>query len=103
MSLVDQIVVVEEAAALLFLRVAPDDLDRDGHERRRPVAAGDAVATLDELGHTVLLGAEAFGELRIAIGEPACNQPLSRLLVLSQEDAEITLDPLLTRGRHRRR
>src|SRR5215470_3060170 len=102
-GLVDQIVVVEEAATILLIGVAPDDLNRDGDERRRPVAAGDAVAALDKLRHTALFGAEPFGEFRIAIGESARNQPLSRLVVLSQEDAEKTLDPRFTRGHYRLR
>src|SRR5579871_1171205 len=97
MGLVDQIVVIEEAPAFLLIGVTPDDLDRDSDERRRPVAADNAVASLDETDDSLLFGAEPFSEFRIASGETRRNQPLSRFFVFSQKDADIMLDSFLVR------
>src|SRR5260221_11751381 len=101
MGLVDQIVIVDEPAALLFIGVTPDHLDRDGHQRCRPVAADDAVATLDEAGHTRLFGAERFREVWPLFGEPGRNQTIPGLLFLSQKDAEIMGDPFVIGCRQR--
>src|SRR5260370_13021877 len=95
MGLVDQVVIIEKTAALIFIGVTPDHLDRDSHKRRRPVAADDAVATLDELGDAVLFGAEQFGEFRIVIGKRVGNHVFSRLALTGQKEAEIMAGPPL--------
>ena len=59
------------------------------------IAADDAVATLDESGHTRLFGAERFREVRPLFGEPGRNQTIPGLLFLSQKDAEIMGDPFV--------
>src|SRR5258708_1417578 len=101
MGLVDQIVIVDASAALLFVGGTPDHVDRDGHKRWRPVAADDAVATLDEAGHTGLFGAERFREVWPVFGEPGRNQTIPGLLFLSQKDAEIMSDPFVIECRQR--
>ena len=45
--LVDQIVVIEQPAALLFLGVAGQHLVGDGEQRRTAVAAGDGAVTFE--------------------------------------------------------
>ena len=62
--LVDQVVVVEQAAPVLLGVVARDHRVRDGEQRRGAVAAGDGVAPLEQREHAVALGVEPLARGR---------------------------------------
>ena len=56
--LVDEIVVVEQPAALFFLQVALQHLVGDGEQRRAAVAAGDGAAAVEQRADALLLPAQ---------------------------------------------
>ena len=56
--LVDEIVVVEQSAALLFLQVALQHLIGDGEQRRAAVAAGHGAAAFEQSADALLLPAK---------------------------------------------
>ena len=59
--LVDQVVVIEQRAALFFAPVARDHVGRDGDERAGALARGERAFALEQLADALLLGEQALG------------------------------------------
>ena len=64
--LVDQIVVIKQAAALLLLGIARQHLVSDGEKRGAAIAAGDGAAAFEQRADALLLRAQPLDQGRIA-------------------------------------
>jgi hypothetical protein len=91
--LVDQIVVVEQPAALFLLGVARQHSVRDSEQRLAAAAAGDGAVTLQQCADAALLGAEALDQRRIA-DRLRRNRFARGAAGAGEENIEIGLDPL---------
>ncbi len=92
-GLVDEIVVIEQPAAVLLGAVACDHRARNDHERRGAVAANDGLAALDQALQAVLLGAEPARQFGIIVGERSGDHPFARLDLVGEKNTEIFVHP----------
>ena len=90
--LVDQVVIVEQAAAFLLGRVAPQHRVDDGEERAAAVAADHGVAPLENLTDAALLGVEKLDQPRI-LDRPG-DDGFARIAFVGAEDLQIKLDAI---------
>ena len=67
--LVDQVVVVEQRAPLLFARVAVDHLLGDGDQRARAVAGIERALAREQGADAVLLGEQALEPVGMPLGQ----------------------------------
>ena len=88
-GLVDEVIVIEEPAAVLLGAIVFDHLARDGDERRRAVAADDGLAARDQDFDARLLGEESIRQNGTFPCQGLGDQRLARPVALGEEDAEI--------------
>ena len=88
-GLVDQVVVVEEAAAVLLGAVAGDHLARERDQRGGAVAADDGAAPRHQRFEAGFLGFQPRVERGMLFGERPGDDRRSRLTLVGEEHAEI--------------
>ncbi len=90
--LVDQVVVVEQSAALFLLRVAAQHRIDDGEQRAAAIAADHGVAAFENCADALLLAGEQFDQARIF--DRFGDDGFARLAVVGAEDFQIRLDAI---------
>ena len=70
--LVDQVVVVEQAAPVLLGAIARDHLGRDRDQRGGALARLDRAAARDQRAHALLLGHQALEQSRMLVADAPC-------------------------------
>ncbi len=92
-GLVDEVFIVEKAAAILVGAVAGDHLAGERDQRRGTVAADDGAAACDQRLETRLLGVQPCLERRILPRERPGDNRRSRLALFGEEHVEIRVRP----------
>ena len=90
--LVDQVVIVEQAAFLFFAAVVRGNRGRDDEKGLRAVADRQRAAPFDQREDAVDFGVEQSGYDRIAVAELLRHHRFARRQCFSQEHAEIGID-----------
>src|ERR1700689_2581550 len=98
-GLLDQVVVVQEAAAVLLGAKACDDGARDGDERRGAIAGLGGAPARQQAAYARLLGDEALRQGRIPIAKRFRAQGFARLARGGAEDRPVRLEALEARER----
>jgi hypothetical protein len=98
--LVDQVVVVDETAPLLFVVVARQHRRSDGEQRRAAVAADNGIAPSEDAMDARPLGAQLFDQRGI-LDRPRSDS-LARGSLIGAENLEVGFDPFRARqcGEH---
>ena len=90
--LVDQVVIVEQAAAFLLGRVAPQHRIHNCEKRSAAIAADHGIAPLENITDATLLGVEKLDQLRI-LDRPG-DDGFARIAFVRAEDLQIKLDAI---------
>ena len=98
--LVDQVVVVEQAAPGLLGAIARDHLVRDGDERGGALARLDRAAACDQAGQSRLLVRQALGERGMLSCQRRGHDRPSHLQLVGQEDRQVLANALAAARRH---
>ena len=95
--LVDQVVVIEQAAPRLLAVIACQHLMRDGGERNAAVAAGNSAAAFEQRVDAPLFGGKALNQRGVvnSAGDDRCASRASAAFG-GAEDIEVSLDALRT-------
>ena len=86
--LVDQVIVVEQAASVLFSAIAIDHLLRDRQQRGGTVTRHDRAPTVEQCGQARLFFGKTAGKIRMLFGERTRDQALALRSVGIDEDRE---------------
>src|SRR6185437_9322679 len=92
--LVDQVVVVDQATALLLGSITFKDFGSDRHESRTAIAAGNGVAQFAQRQHAVLFVEKPLRQRRLLLGEALGEQVGARQEFAVDEDLQIGLNLL---------
>src|SRR5215211_2991228 len=96
--LVDQVVVVQEAAPLLLGAIARDHLAGDGDEGAGAVARSNRASPFEQRTDALLLGSELLRQVRMTVGKSLGQQALTRLPAFGREELPIVGDALAVLG-----
>ena len=93
--LVDQVLVVEQAAPVLFAAVAIDHFGGDGDERARALARGNRALATEQAADAVLLGLEPREPIRMVLRDRLGDEVLARREVgAGAEHLQVLIDPI---------
>src|SRR6202040_356431 len=90
-GLVDQVLIVEEPAAILARLITRDHGIGDNKERRCAVAAEHGLAPLEQRYEAHAFGIKCLGEFRIASFEQSGDQALPAAELCGEEDLQIAV------------
>ena len=93
-GLVDQVVIVQQRAAVFFGGVARDHFGGDGDERAGAVARGNRALARQQFADAILFGDQPRHPVRIVLGNRAGDDILARLKRRRAKHLEITIDPV---------
>src|SRR5262249_4656221 len=91
---VDQVFVVEQAAALFFLLITFDDGGCDRYQRGTAVACPQRELLRNQAANAVLFGIETRSPLRMGVGQVLGDDTGTGLPDVGAEYIEVVLDPL---------
>ena len=95
--LVDQVVVIEQRAAFLFVAIARNHFRRDGDECLGAVAGGQRAFAREQLADAILFGGEPREPVGMFVGDLLGDDIFARCKLGGAEDFEIIVDPLAVR------
>jgi len=101
--LVDQILVVEQAAAVLFGLITLDDRGGDRNQGRTAVSRAQGEFACEQTAYAVLFGVETLCPLRIGLGKPPCKDVGAALALAGAKHVEVVFEPLGSGGAQRGR
>jgi hypothetical protein len=92
--LVDEVVIIEQAAAVLFRLIAREHRMGDGEQRRRAVAAHNGAASIEQFTDALLFREEALKQGGMPVANRLGDDALARRKLVRAENPEIELEAL---------